>query len=416
MSRRRASARRSATDRAVRGLAAAVALGMGYVSVARTMAYALRTDNTEHARLLGPHDGRITALIAYRMAGVEATAADRARADRLAREALRQDATAVAAASTLGINAQVRGDTPSARRLFAYAERLSRRDLQTQLWAVEDAVGRADISGALKHYDIALRTSHRAPDLLFPVLGSAISEPTVRASLIATLAAKPNWAAAFVHYVAGDGPDPRATASLLLGLRRVGFPVSEEARAAVIKALVSRDLIQPAWSYYAAIHSNVDRRRSRDPNFSAELAYPTLFDWVPSHEAGITASIQRGDRGGIFDFAVAASVGGVLVQQMQSLPAGDYRLEGHSIGIDQPENARPYWVLSCHGGRELGRIAVPNSAEANGFFTGRFSVPTGCAAQMLGLVSQPSDTASGLSGQIDYVRLSPDARSRSVRA
>lgn len=91
------------------------------------------------------------------MSGLET--ARRREADRLARLALRQDPTAVAALATLGLNAQIRGDTNSARRYFAYSDKLSRRSLTTRLWAIEDAVARDDIPAALRNYDVALRTS-----------------------------------------------------------------------------------------------------------------------------------------------------------------------------------------------------------------------------------------------------------------
>ncbi|MFV3517295.1 hypothetical protein ACNJD8_22045, partial [Mycobacterium tuberculosis] len=105
---------------------------------------------------LSSHDGRIGALLSAALSSTEVDKATRERSDRIARQALVQDPTAVAAVATLGINAQLRGDTGPARRIFAYANQLSRRDLRTQLWAIEDAVSRNDIPGVLNNYDIAL--------------------------------------------------------------------------------------------------------------------------------------------------------------------------------------------------------------------------------------------------------------------
>lgn len=407
MARRRPSTRRSVAEWGIRGLAAVAAVLGGYIGATQTLAHIVRTGGVERAYALAPNNGRITALMAQKLSGADATAADRARGDRLARQALRQDPTAIAAVLTLGLNAQVRGHTTEARRLLAYAERLSRRDLQTQIWAIEDAVGRGDVAGTLRHYDIALRTSRGAPDLLFPVLGSAIADPTVRVALVKVLAAKPAWGPFFADYVADSGPDRRATAKFLTGLQRVGVPVSEGAQAAIVDALTAQGLIDVAWAYYAAVRPGVDRRQSRDPRFSAAITTPTPFDWTPINDGGVTTSIQRGGEGGIFDFVAPASVGGPLLQQKQLLPPGDYRLEGRSIGIDQPEESRPYWVLSCQGTRELGRVTIPNSAQANGTFIGRFSVPAECPLQVLTLVSRPSDRVSGVAGQIDRVRLFP---------
>jgi hypothetical protein len=63
--------------------------------------------------------------------------------------------------------------------------------------------------------------------------------------------------------------------------------------------------------------------------------------------------------------------------------------------------------LRCSDGRELGRVALPNSDEAEGNFAGRFSVPAGCPVQTLVLVAPGSEGVSGLSGQIDRAQMSP---------
>lgn len=405
--------RRSGAEWAVRIALALVAAVVGSWSVMQSLAWVERGVAPELAHRLAPGDGRITAILSEKLSNPEATPAERAEADRLAKLALRQDPTAVQAVATLGIDAQLRGDIARARRIFAYAQLLSRRDLRTQLWAIEDAVSRGDIAGALKQYDITLRTSTFAPDLLFPVLSGAIADPAIRTALIHTLAAKPAWTQSFVEYVAiygyvaTNGLDPRNVFSLFVGLRRAGVPISENARTVLVNALLSGKFHDDAWRYYASVRPGADRRISRDPRFAATLDTPSLLDWVPIDDAGISASIQHGDRGGVFDFFAPASVGGAMLRQMQLLPTGSYVLRGHSLDIDQPDGSRPYWTLACQDGRELGRVALPNSAQAGGNFAGRFTVPAGCPVQYLSLVAQPSDAVAGVSGQIDRVQLAP---------
>ena len=97
-----------------------------------------------------------------------------------------------------------------------------------------------------------------------------------------------------------------------------------------------------------------------------------------------------------------------MVHQTELLAPGAYRLTGQSVGIDQPEQSQPYWVLTCQmNGRELGRIRVSNSALNNGRFAGHFSVPENCTVQTLSLVAVPSDDISGVSGQIVRAELVP---------
>jgi hypothetical protein len=391
----------------IRALLAVGAAVAGYVSLANTLAYALK-GSPARAHVLAPNDGRVTARLSQQLLTAETTKVNRGKAEQAARLALKQDPTAVRAVATLGLSAQLRGDATLARRLFAYAQALSRRELQTQLWAIEDAVGRDDVPGVLKHYDIALRTSKTAPDLLFPVLASAVSDPAIRTALVKTLAPEPGWSESFIAYVTSHGPDPRSTAALFLGLRRVGVVVPESARAPVIHALIAGGLLDEAWRYYASARPGADRRASRDPQFVIDTQSPSLFDWVPVNDGSVTTSIQRSEGGGVFDFAAPASVGGSLLQQMQLLPPGTYRIVGHSSGIEQETGARPYWALSCRqDGRELGRVPLPNSTQAGGRFIGNFAVPANCPVQMLTLVAPPSNALAGLSGQIDRVQLAP---------
>lgn len=401
---RRNLARRSPKEWAVRVGLAAVATVLGFYGVTFSIAQVVVKRDPALAHRLAPYDGRITAAYATSLAGVDATSSDRARADMLAKRALQQDPTAVAAVATLGINAVVRGDNAAARRYFTYAQKLSRRDLRTQLFMIEDAVQREDIPGALHQYDMTLRVFPNLAEMLYPVLASASADPVIRRELVKTLAGKPMWSESFVNFAAGNSTDPKSTAALFIDLRRAGVPVSGMARAAAVNALIAAGQTDAAWSYYAAIRPGADRRRSRDPRFAANLETPSQLDWTPINEgAGLSTSIQ----GGLFDFAAPASVGGPMLQQLQLLPPGTYRLSGRSIGIEQADGALPYWVLRCQTGRELGRVEVPNSSVSNGNFTGTFSVPADCPVQTLVLMARASDAISGLSGQLDRVELVP---------
>jgi hypothetical protein len=380
---------------------------IGWKAVTHSLATVLRTRNPELAHALAPGDARIAATLAAKLVLDQSDPARQAEATRLAREALRRDPTAVQAVTTLAFQADMRGDKEAARRLFAYSQMLSRRDLPTQIWAIEDAVARNDVAGALRHYDIALRTTPAAQDLLFPVLAKAIADSAIRVELARTLLLKPLWGASFVEYVAANGPEPQATAALFRNLRRTGFSVSASGQTALIAALIAKGRYDDAWAYYASVHPDSDRRRSRDPHFTGDAENPSVFDWVPMNDAGISTTIQRGEQGGVVDFSVPSSIGGPLLRQMQLLPAGRYVLSGRSAGINQPEASRPYWMLACLDGRELGRIILPNSGEGQARFAGQFTVPAACPEQYLSLVARPSDEVSGVSGQIEEAILRP---------
>lgn len=403
MAQPRPRRRRSTTEWIVRGTLALAATALGYVSVASTVGYANRASSSESARRLAPWDGRVTAALASRLSGIDGDASDLPRAGRLAHEALRQDPTAIGAVTALGLVDEQSKRGAAAARLFEYSNALSRRDLPTQLWKIESAVSRGDVAGALRHYDIALRTSRHAPDLLFPVLVSAIADPAIRAALVRTFRGRPAWGPLFVEYAASNGPDPHVTSLLFQDFQRGGIRVAPVAQTVLIDTLASRGALDDAWLYYRAVRPNSDRRRSRDPRFDAELSMPTVFDWRIADDSAINGSIQRGDDGGLVDFSAPPGVGGKVVQQLQLLPSGRYRLSGRAANLAALGSDSPYWVATCQNGRELGRINVPGT----GGFSGAIDVPAGCTAQMLMLVLRPSDASGGTTGQIERLEIVP---------
>lgn len=406
MKRRRPALRRTPAEWAVRVAIALSATVLGYGAVARTYAFAQRTASPQLAHRMAANDARITALLAERTLGEAPDAQDRVRAGQLAGDALLRDPTAVSAVATLGLTRELSGDRVGARRSFAYAERLSRRDLRTQLWAIEDAVARGDVPATLDHYDIALRTSRLAPDLLFPVLVPAMADPIVRSALVRKLAVQPSWTQPFIEYAAANAPDPTAAAALFIAVARAGVPVSGSAHTSLLNALIAKEAFDRAWTYYRAIRQGADRRRSRDPRFTADIAYPSPFDWVPVNDGSVSTSIQRNGAGGIFDFAAPAGNGGTLLRQLQLLPAGRYTLEGHAIGVEQPAQTQPYFTLRCLDGRELGRVPV-SASQAGGRFSGRIIVPEQCPVQYLSFIAGLSEQVAGTTGQLDYVALRP---------
>jgi len=381
---------------------------LGYESVTFSVAQVAAKSRPQSADARVFYDGRLNAAHAASLITPTTTPAERSQAGVLARAALHRDPTVVSAAATLGVVTLAQNDTVAARRLLTYAQTLSRRNVQTQLWSIEDAVGRGDVSGALRWYDIALRTKPDLSEILYPVLTQASRDGTIRAALIRTLLGKPPWSDSYIGFAAGQKDDPQSTAALFAGLRARGVAIPPAAQASVVGILLDGGNMDMAWRYYAAIRPGAARTRTRDPHFTAMLETPSLFDWVPVNDGNVSASIQRTGNSGVFEFSAPATIGGAVLQQVQLLPAGTYRLSGHSNGIAQDTRALPYWTLTCRGdGRELGRVAVPNSAQAGGAFTGTLTVPANCPVQALILFAPASDAIGGTSGQIDQLVLVP---------
>lgn len=364
------------------------------------MARTLSRKDPTTALSLAPNNGRIQGQVALGLiSDTAATKEDRERATKLARAALLHEPTAETAVAVLGYDAVAHGREDVARRRFALAEWLSRRDLYTQLWAIEDAVGRGDYRSALRHYDTAMRTTPQAWDSLFPVLNSAAVDPVIRSALVPIIAKRPVWADDFIAYASRQQTAPLSTAMLFRAVDRAGGHVSTEAHARALSMLIDLQRADDAWAYYTQLHPGADRLRSRDPDFRAASVSPTLFDWVPVADASASTMIA----GGLFDFSVPPSVGGPLLRQYELLPPGTYRLSGKASGINQSPKAMPYWVFACRGGPELGRVDV----SGEGPYSGQLTIPARCPIQILTLMARPSEAVTGLSGQIERAVLEP---------
>lgn len=405
----RASHRRRSTREWVARVAFASGIAVvGYQSVTFSIAQLVAKSRPQAADGSISYDGRLSAAHAAALISPMITVAERAQAGALSRAALRRDPTVVSAAATLGIVTLAQNDAADARRLFTYGQMLSRRNVQTQLWSIEDAVGRGDVPGALRWYDIALRTNPELSEILYPVLSQASRDAKIRAALVRTLASRPAWSDSYVAFAAGQSKDPLSTAALFAALRARGVAVPGSAQASIVSVLLDAGKIDEAWRYYTTIRPGATRTRARDPRFAAMLDTPSVFDWMTLNDNSVAASIQRTKDGGAFEFSAPAAIGGPVLQQVQLLSAGTYRLAGHSDGIEQDVRALPYWTLTCRGdGRELGRVAIPNSAQAGGAFAGMLTVPANCPVQMLALYVQASDEIGGSSGQINRLELTP---------
>jgi len=400
----RRPANRSARNWVFRGGLVIVAAGLGYVSTTQTLALVMGRTDIERAYAMAPSDGRISGKLAENMATTKETLTARASTALIARQALIAEPLAISAVTALALTTLSDGNVVKARKLFVHSDALSRRELGPRLWLIEDAITRKDVPSALHHYDIALRTSRNARDVLFPILAQAIADPVIAASLTTTLQQRPSWGSDFLTFVGGLGPDPIVTASFFHRLAGAGVAIPEVAKVTVVNALAKIGSYRESWAFYRTLHPGVDPRRLRDPDFTAGLQTPSVFDWMPMmQDAGVNASIS----GGVFDFSAPSMVGSVVLQQVQLLPPGQYRLQGVSTGIEQPQQTAPYWRLSCINGRELGRAILPSSDIDGGRFAGTFTVPADCPVQTLQLVARPSTNTGGAAGQIERVALSP---------
>lgn len=369
-----------------------------------SLAYVVRPINPELALRIDPTNAEVAASRAEQM--LRDNPATGPQAEALARRALRRSPVSAAGARMLATTRDLAGDSASARRLMAYSESLSRRDLPTQLWLIEDAVRHDDIARALHHYDIALRSSDATKALLFPVLINAIAQPSVAEALASTLAMRPSWANPFLAQAAGQARDLDGLARLLTALGRRGYRFPDTVGAQAASRMVDAGRYELAWQVYATGHPGARQNGLRAPDFGAAGAMQGPFAWTILGGNGLFAEPRvYGDHNALA-YNAATGAGGVVARQLIMLPQGRFSLAGR-VFERSSEGSPAQLRLVCASGQSIASVAAATTP-----FSAEFAVPPGCPAQWIELAVDGGENPLGTSGAVGDLRILDNGKAR----
>ena len=304
-------------------LFAAGTLLLLWLSLAVSVAGAFREFSPAAALRFWPIDGLAKATLAERAlaSGVNRPNIERARM--LSRAGYDSEPTSARAARMLALLSQA--DQATSRRRFLYARQLSRRDLPTTLWLIEDAVQQNNVPLALRQYDIALRTSRAAPPILFPILDAALADGNLRLPIGDLLATGQPWVPEFIEYSLDTG---QRTAPLALALAarpraREGLPL--ELKRRLIASLIDHQHFDLATRLYGALV-----RRPFNPaepvragGFEGVGEWPPL-DWSVTPSGDYGASLLEEE--GLLQTYSQGGASGTVARQLVLLPPGRYAL------------------------------------------------------------------------------------------
>lgn len=309
--------------------------------------------------------------------------------------ALRHEPLSADLIRQLAMMRSLKGNTPNSRVLMALAERTSRRDLPTQIWMIEAAVLDGDINRALSHYDLALTTSKQAPDLLFPVLTSAIAEPRIHAGLARYLRWHRPWSDAFLTQAVATG-QPRDVAALIAEVApaRNDLPFRTAQASLVGPFVVHKDYL--GLSSYAATLPPADQASIRAIGFSRSTTDRRLrpLTWELTDDPDLGASYDESDR---LRISARSGKGGIVARRIVFKQPGTWRLRqtvtpsADSSGLDVRWEG---YCLDNSGQKAIWSQEMPHrttTVQAN------IVIPEGCRALELRiLASADMDSASAL--------------------
>lgn len=318
-----------------------------------------------------------------------------------ARRSLMRDPTQARAMAVLGLAADVDGDHAKARLLVKRAASLSRRQVGTNVWLIEDAAGRGDVRGALEHYDIALRTSLEASDLLFPILRAGLGENEIRDALIDVFRRRPNWEHAFIGQTIAEGSMVEQLVPIFVALPSDPLMRAPDMRQALLDRLVAQGHYALAGRYYGSlrIQSNTVPRNQT----FGEVDGLAPFDWRYG-DSGIAMAVRENGRS-MLSFSTNSVHAGPISSQMILLPPGKYRLAGKGRYATSPGSGGVIWQIRCATGNGESFAAAPLRATHGGAeFLASFSVPQGCGAQWVELLIRNPDDVP-IDGGIEWIRI-----------
>lgn len=372
---------------------------MMFVAVGHSLAFATLKADPATARALAPWDRWFEAASARALTSSQIRPGSNTPAVREARDALGGEPLAVNALMVLGTQARLEGLPKRAAAIFSQASRLTRRNIEAQLWAIESAVDRGDIDGALAAYDIAFRTSSAAQTMLFPVLADAIAEPRVRAFLLDRLVANPPWSKDFIHYATRSVSRLEATRLLIGDMRQRGIRVNNADARELTNALFRAGNYDEAWREAYGGARAPSCHGIRQPAFGGPQTSPTVFDWQTSDDAAPFVSHASGSADPGLALDVPANNDVIVVQQVTRLCPGVSRLAGETDDLIIPVDAEVHWIISCIDGPELARIPVRGRANDRATYSATLSVPATCGMQRVELRAKAAGT-EGISGRV----------------
>ncbi len=339
---------------------------------------------------------------------------DYAKAKALAEQALEAAPMNARALRILGSVASDAGDGPRAAALMTTAERMSRRDLRSQLWLLDWRTRQGQYQAAVKNADALLRNEGKLGVGIYPLLNRIAEAPEGRKALLQALVRQPSWRPAFLDALAANGEitaaqtifsrlaqttDGVTTAEISVLVRRLFAMQRYDEAAAVWRRLSPPAVVK---SGVGLVNGGFEDLESAVPfTWEEASSETTLVEFTaPPDRAGNPALHILHDG---FD-------GGTLLLQTTVLPPGAYVFTG--VMMSDSPLAKDYiqWRISCAEGGVV--LATGGFAYDRRWtkFELPFESPPGCGAQRIQLLALPEERRIRVEAWYDDVSIQPARR------
>ncbi|MDP5280688.1 hypothetical protein Q9Q95_17310 [Sphingomonas sp. DG1-23] len=372
------------------GTGAVLALALAGWSSADALSRSARASAPEFARKVAPWNAASlgTQGAAVLMRTEDPTASRRARA--IAAAAIRRGDLSASTLRTAALAESAVGNGDRAARLIGLAQRLSRRDLLTQIWYIEHYSAAGDVRRTLDHYEIALTTSRSALQLLYPVLVGAAADPALTPEIgkfMLRNRGRPWWQP-MMGALIGESTDPRAAAQIA----RIALKPGPGEDRALVKTAIARLVAVQAFDEASRLYAGMARGNAKAPDsvgdggFERDPALPP-FDWELAEDGNVRSQrgpAPAGREGNVLWIDADGGVRTVVVSQLLKLAPGAHQLSAVVGATGDGEDSHLLFAMRCAVGESADQlIDVTPSASAVRTVRGSYTVPAGCAWQRL---------------------------------
>ncbi|HTH29390.1 MAG TPA: hypothetical protein VL918_13105 [Sphingobium sp.] len=349
-----------------------------------------RKRHPDRALKLVPFDAQALAGSAFVAIASNQSPATLERAGAAARRALAREPINVTALRTLGLVAAARRNNSQAEASFRLVEKLSRRDLPTQIWWIEHEVARESVPGALKYFDEALRTSPRSSDILLPVLVNAMVEAEIAREVRPFLSSRPSYFRQFFIQATDTTPNINHVATLGMQLLDRQSADDRDLINRIILRFGRDKKFESAWRVFSWGNGGKPFGTLVNGDFESPNLF-SLFHWNAPENDTLSAETSAREGSNVL-YLVARGPRGVASRQLLRLAPGQYELSAQVGDVPDARIDRPSIDVECASGSKqaLAPVAFPPSPNLASTLRAQFEVAPGCPFQWLNLRASSS--------------------------
>lgn len=381
-------------------IAKAAILGIGSLGLAwgagtHAIGMIARTKNPELALKAVPHEPVALAMLAEIKLTEAKTAAQANVSGELAMESLRAQALNPRALRVVGFVNDANNKIEKGEAIIRQSALLSRRNLGTQLWLIEEAIRRNDTKAALHQYHLALTTSPNAKDILFPILTKAVTNQEIANELVPYVKSNEEWIVPFLALAVRDKEAVNSIADVVIKAGGIQSGAKrDQVRSDLMLALVEKGDVHRAAAIFKTAEG-APKEILASPALTA-----TAFDskykglgWSLSDDPALGSEVSgTQERRAMLAYANGGKSGRVARKALLLQP-GQYQLRVAYSDLVSNPNSTIRWQISCAGSSETSPIAVGAdlTKASNGNASLLFTVTSACTGQFLDLMMTGGD-------------------------